>query len=241
MYEKSSDEEKQKLSFRDEGTLQRTILTIGNVLTEYFAYSPFYSQDSLNEFNSNRNEDIRDLYDKEGLLYRLTYVKLTDRNFLNMNRKPNEPEITEKILEGDEIDLPENRGYPVSVGFVEITSFLNRKDENGDVHSMRQAKYFMIDGTIYQAPDLYNLLTSNLRSAIFHLREAIRYIDSAYQWNPNIGYIPKSNQQIDSPPFIFNTQELQMFQIDTKDEFYIQQELSNAVISQLTPPSQPEN
>ena len=97
----------------------------------------------------------------------------------------------------------------------------------------------MVDGTIYQAPDLYNLLTSNLRSAIFHMREAIRYIDSAYIWNPNVGYKQKSSKDADLPPFIFNPQELEIFRGETGDEFSIQKDLSNSVISQLVPQDPP--
>ena len=234
-----SDAQTQQYQFFDEVFIQQGNLTIGNVLTHYFAMSPFYSNDSLNEFNTNRNEDIRDLYHKEGLLYRLTYVKFTNKEDLAFIQKPGEPELTEKILEGDEIDLPENRGYPLAHAFVEITRFLNRKNEDGDVISYRQAKYFMVEGIIYQSPDLYNLITSSLRTTIFHLREAIRYIDSVYEWNAITGFKEKSkdpNQSVNDPPYLFAREEYKMFVTEMEDETSLQRYLASTVIGQLAPP-----
>lgn len=56
------------------------------------------------------------------------------------------------------------------------------------------AAYYILDGNIYQAPDLHKLVSSRLRSALYHLNEAFSVINSSYKFHPTSMYTCGMNE-----------------------------------------------
>ena len=180
----------------------------------------------------NRYEKFTDIFDENGITYRLTYVQIQEPNFLKTLDPANPPK--ELILETEqEIYAPEKANYPITTGLCVISKYRTRLQDHGEPIKELLAQYYMIDATIYQAPDLYSLVTSNFRTAIFNLREAIRDADSAYKWTPEMRY-QKANVNIPTkPPFLFGAYEMENIIAEHSIEKDLQKYFIGQVIAQL--------
>jgi hypothetical protein len=213
----------QHLQYIDHQFLMHRPLTIGNFIDEYFCNSPFYDNQCLNQLAKFRNErEISDLEGKIGFFYKITYVRIKNLEYLNMNKKPGDEEITEKILVERDIYKPENLNIPISPGFCEVSKIENFLKDEETVESKVLAKYYAIDGFVYQSPDLHSILASALRSGIFYMREAVREIETIFEWNPRMGYYVKQTDTYDEPPFIFDKDEYNTILKENEAEATIQ-------------------
>lgn len=222
-----SPQETMTMAYRNDDYLQIKPLTIRNLFTEYFNYSPFYDPNSLNE-QVHRYDTFTDLFLETGITYRLTYVQIQYPEFLKTLDPQNPPQ--EKILDTEEeIYKESNLDYPIFQGLSVISKINSTADAEGRLNKELLAQYYMIDGTVYQAPDLYSLVTSNFRTSIFNLREAILLSDSLYQWTPELRFQQIGNNISIKPPYIFSTLEMSHI----FDECNVERNLQNFFVDQV--------
>lgn len=212
----TQEDEMQQMSYVNPNYFMGPPISIGSFIDNYFSLSPFYESTCLNSQAKGRGQEIEDVQHMVGFYYKITYVE--NQNFdVNGNLIDKEP----MILSGDEIYSNENKGKPLQ-SFAEICKFENFVQDEGNVETRLLAKYYFIYGTIFKSPDLSSLLTSQLRSAIFHLREAIRDMEKINEWKPEFGFHQKGADTLDEPPFAFDVDEFRSLMEENNRERDIQ-------------------
>ena len=165
----------ESVSFTDPIFLSRQILTITNLLTEYFVNTDFYENGALNKRFFLQKTPIIELTKIDGLSYRVIYAITSDGIILNENQ----------------VFLPENENKSICPGLAVIAKIIR---ENGIDNIL--AKYICIDGFITFAPDIHTLLLSKIREGTFYFK---RFIDNKYSsmvWTIEHGYLEKTNNEI---------------------------------------------
>ena len=65
---------------------------------------------------------------------------------------------------------------------------IRKQERHSPSHTVPLANYYVLQGTIYQAPDLHNLLNSRLAGTLFHLQEALDQTLEMSRYDPNKGH-----------------------------------------------------
>lgn len=200
-----------KIFFTDKEFLQQYFLTIGNVL-DYFARSDFYDVTSINEVLKMQNRTIDELDKTDGISFRLSMVQ-----------QRNGP-----TLYGESILDPLQKNLVIHPGFVVIDKILRE-----DGHDSLLAKYYILDGCIFQAPDLYSILSVRMRAAMFHLQEAVHEVKEAFDWKPETGFRKKIAADEEETLYTFHSRELNEMRKDLNDEYNIQKNILDNLLSEM--------
>ncbi|OHT09406.1 hypothetical protein TRFO_21621 [Tritrichomonas foetus] len=199
------------LFFRDENFIKQYRLTIGNVL-KYFQLCPFYDPSSVNAKLEMQQRSIDQLEKIDGISFRLTFAE--QRNGLS--------------LEGDDLKKPENQVIVIDTGLAIIDKVYREKEDEKTL-----AKYYVIDGSIYQAPDIYSVFNSRIRSAMFHVRESIREVKNMFEWNLQSGFRKKIAADETETPYTFSSSQLKDLNAEIGDEFKLQTSLLDSLLSEI--------
>ena len=159
-------------AFRDDQFLRTYGLTLGWLVDGYFKNSPFYDNTCLNNELIMKNKDMSLLTQLDGVSYRLSLVQFRDGT----------------TLTGDELSLPENQTKDITSALAVINKV--RHISGDETEGRVLAKYYVVDSTVYQAPTIYYLITTKIRSSIFYLRESIREYNKLFKWDIESGYYP---------------------------------------------------
>lgn len=198
--------------FRDENFIKQFRLSIGNVLI-YFAGSDFYENTSVNEILKMKGQSLENLDKIDGVSFRLT---LAQQKGGGLN------------FEGDNLKKPEHAGVIIDPGLAVIDKVSR---ENG-VDTLL-AKYYVLDGNIFQAPDLYTLLSVRIRSAMFHMREALREVNNMFEWQMETGFRKKIAQDETETLYEFKASELSSLTTELGDEFKLQNNLLESLLAEI--------
>jgi hypothetical protein len=200
-------------SFRDEPFLTSYHLAIGNAL-EYFECSNFYDRLSLNEqAKQNRQTSFEDLIQSvPGVSFR---VVLAHARGL--------PPIT-----GDDLKKQTNQTIDVNPGLIVI----DKVNREGTVDTVLK-KYYILDGTIYEAPDLYSILSVRTRSAMYHIRESLREVRNMFEWTLETGFRKKIAAHQTETRYEFRASELKELAGEIQDEGRLQTALLEALFAEL--------
>jgi mediator of RNA polymerase II transcription subunit 6 len=201
------------LSFRDEAFLISFHLAVGNAL-EYFEFSNFYDRLSLNEqAKQNRQASFEDLIQSvSGISFRVVFAQA--RGF---------PPIT-----GDDLKKPANQTIDVNPGLVVI----DKVNRDGSVEIVLK-KYYILDGTIFEAPDLYSILSVRTRSALYHIRESLREVRSMFDWTLETGFRKQIAAHETETRYEVRTSELREIAGEIQDESRLQTTLIETLLAEL--------
>lgn len=200
-----------KIFFTDKEFLLQYHLTVGNVL-DYFARSDFYDLTSINELLKMQNRPMDQLDKTDGISFRLNTVQQRGG-------------IT---LYGESILDPKEAALILNPGFVVIDKVLR---ENGEDSLL--AKYYIIDGCIFQAPDLYSILSVRMRAAMFHLQEALHEVKCVFDWKPESGFRKKIAADEEETLYTFHSKELVEMRNDLIDENKLQKSILDSLLSEM--------
>ncbi|KAH0791724.1 MED6-domain-containing protein [Histomonas meleagridis] len=95
------------------------------------------------------------------------------------------------------------------------------------------AKYYIVDGSIYQAPDIYTILSVRIRSAMFHLQEAVHEVREMFKWNPETGFRKKLAADETEILYTFHTSELDELKQELPDDFKLQNSLLDSLLAEI--------
>ncbi|XP_063679955.1 mediator of RNA polymerase II transcription subunit 6-like [Bolinopsis microptera] len=65
---------------------------------------------------------------------------------------------------------------------------IRKQERHSPSHVVPLANYYVLQGTIYQAPDLHHVLNSRLAGTLFHLQEALDKTLTMSRYDPNKGH-----------------------------------------------------
>lgn len=187
-------------------------LSVSNTL-EYFALSDFYDKSSINEIvkQNQRGDFYKMIETMDGISFRLVYVHHRDG-----------PPLT-----GTALRLEANRGAVVW-GLAVIDKVRREKDTE-----MVLAKYYILDGWVYQAPELYSLASATIRNAVFFMREALREAHDMFDWDLETGYKLKGTETEGETHFAFDEAEAKSFHSDYNTEVMLQKNLLELLASEV--------
>ena len=201
--------------YRNEAFFNKWVLCIGNVL-DYFSLSVgvFYDSSSLNELARQRQERDVDSFitNQDGISFRLVLAQPAG----------------ETAYEGDDLKKEEVKQKCIRPGLAVIDK-VNREGLQQTV----LAKYYVLDGAIYQAPDVYALLSARIRSAMFHMRESLREVKNMFDWNLETGFRKKVAADETETLYVFKSNELEELKEELGDEFKLQNDLLNSLLSDI--------
>ena len=199
--------------FRDENFLEKFGLCIGNVL-DYFSCSNFYDTTSLNELAKQRHEtDLENLIaHQDGISFRIALAQPAGAT----------------TYEGDDLKKEELMTVSVIPGLVVIDKQLKDGVDRSVI-----AKYYILDGSIYQAPDVYSLLSAKIRGAMFHIRESLHEVKNMFDWNLETGFRKKVAADETETLYVFESSELEELKEELGDEFKLQNDLLNSLLSEI--------
>jgi mediator of RNA polymerase II transcription subunit 6 len=200
--------------FRDEAFLRGIgTLTIANVL-DYFSCSQFYDPDSLNQqAKQNLQSDLEVMIqNQDGISFRITLAQ----------------QAGGARLEGDALKKPENLGMPVLPGLIIIDKVI--KDGGRD---SVLAKYYILDGTVFQAPALYGLLAARIRSAVFHVRESLREVRNMFEWNVETGFKKRVASAESETVYVFKQSDLKEVAGEVVSEISLQNGLLDSLLKEI--------
>ena len=203
--------------FRDDAFLKMYSLTIGNVLHPYFKNSFFYDNICENETFLRKKQNSPELTFKyletlEGITFRLTYAQ----------ERGKEP------ITGDALYLPENQNVDLNNGLAIIEKI---ERINGEDNLL--AKYYVLEATIYQSPDIYSLTSSFMRASLFHIREAVRDVSHMFDWSCESGFVKKAAADETETPYVFQQGEMKTMDQQLTSEFELQNKLLDMLLSEL--------
>ena len=158
--------------FCDDQYLKMYGLHIGDLIDGYFKNSSFYDNTCINNQLIMKNQDKSLLTQLDGISYRLSLVQLQDG----------------QTLIGDDLTKPENQAIDILQALAVIDKVYH--ESGADTEDTLQAKYYVVNACIYQAPDIYSLITSKIRNSIFYLRESIREFNKLFKWDIEAGFYP---------------------------------------------------
>lgn len=207
----STDESSNSFFFRDEKFIKTYRLTIGNVLG-YFQLSGFYDKSSVNELIIMQGRPIDQLDKIDGVSFRLSFA--CQRNGL--------------VFEKDDLKKPENQLVIIDQGLAIIDKIERNKNNETTL-----AKYYILDGSIYQAPDLYSIMSCRIRSAMFHVRESLREVNNMFEWNLQTGYRKKIAADETETPYTFKQSLIKGINNEIGEEFKLQTKLLDELLSQI--------
>jgi mediator of RNA polymerase II transcription subunit 6 len=199
--------------FLNDPFLRQFHLAVGNLL-DYFSTSPFYDEQSINEqARQNRTMDLESmLQSMDGTSFRI-----------NMAQAHNGI-----VLEGDALKLPANRFVEIDPGMAIIDKVIKT---GPDVALL--ARYYVMNACVYQAPDLFSLLSARTRSAMFHVREALREVKNMFNWSLESGFQKKLAAGETETAYVFSEGELREMATELTDEFQLQSALLDALLSEI--------
>ena len=177
---------------------------------EYFKSSPFYQLSNLSQSQVSSENSF---------LYQL---ELAQEN----RREP---------IKGTALSSRENLSKIISPGLAIINKVL--QIENG--YKLID-KYYIINGTIFIAPTLYGLISSKLRSSLFHIQQAVSDVYKMFKWSPQRGFETKVASGETETSYVFKLSELKAVSTDTSDEFVLQNHLLDTLLSEIGIPIKPE-
>lgn len=209
--ESISDESSNRFYFRDVKFIKKYHLTIGNVHF-YFRLSQFYDKSSVNEKLIMQQRPLDQLDKIDGISFRRSFA--SQRNGLT--------------FEKEDIKKPENQPYIVDQGLVIIDKIEKNKEDERTL-----AKYYILDGSIYQAPDLYSIMSCRIRSAMFHVRESLREVGNMFEWNLQSGYRKKIAADETETPYVFKQSMIKSMSNEIGDEYRLQTKMLDELLSQI--------
>ncbi|KAI8819841.1 MED6 mediator sub complex component-domain-containing protein [Fimicolochytrium jonesii] len=69
-------------------------------------------------------------------------------------------------------------------------------DRKSPTRVNRLAVYYVIDGTIYQAPDLYSLLSNRVLNSLHQVQDAFTTLSSEARYHPSMGHYWRSDEKL---------------------------------------------
>jgi mediator of RNA polymerase II transcription subunit 6 len=69
-----------------------------------------------------------------------------------------------------------------------ILYVIRKQHRHNPTNAVPLADYYIIAGTVYQAPDLASVFNSRLLSSVYHLQSAFEEAISYSKYHPNKGY-----------------------------------------------------
>ncbi|KAK8889225.1 Mediator of RNA polymerase II transcription subunit 6 [Tritrichomonas musculus] len=207
----STDESTNSFFFRDEKFIKQYRLTIRNIMP-YFRLSGFYDKTSVNELLIMQNRPLDQLDKRNGISFYPSFASLRNG----------------RTFDKEELEKPENQVVIIEQGLVIIDKVERLGNEKSTL-----AKYYILDGSIYQAPDLYSIMSCRIRSAMFHVRESIREVKNMFEWNLQTGYRKKIAADETETPYTFNQSEIKNINVELGDEFKLQTKLLDELLSQI--------
>jgi hypothetical protein len=207
-------------SFRDETFLTTYHLAIGNAL-EYFGWSNFYDPISLNEqAKQNRQTSFDMLVDSiDGVSFRI--VLACPRGGAQ--------------IQGADLKKPANQAVDVNPGLIvidKVSRVIDKANRDVRVDTVLK-KFYILDGTIYEAPDLYAILSARARSAMFHVRESLREVRKMFEWTLETGFRKRIAAHETETRYEFRASELREITGEVQDEFRLQTALLDALLGEL--------
>lgn len=196
------------LEFINDEFLNQSLLTVENCLHVYFRSSPFYDRNCLNEMLLMRgNLNIAELDSEDGDVFDLSFVQTQ----------------TESLTK-EECRKIDNFPKVVHPGFC-IIDKIRRKDRKEDL----LARFYIVNGRIYQAPIIFDLLSAQIRSAMFYIREAVKEASSAYKWTLENGYQRKDIAIVKNAPIVLFESEMNDLRQSIDEEFRLQSDLFSLI------------
>lgn len=204
--------------FIDEDFLKTYGLTIGNVLP-YFQRSPFYDPTSVNGKIEMKGRGLDALEKIDGDSYRLNFAKI---------RNGNQYEQYDK----EKLKNPECQTILVNPGLV-IIDKVQRQTSGDVVTETTLAKYCILNGLIYPAPDIYSILNCSIRSAIFHIRESLRDVRNMFDWDLQHGFRKKVASDETETQYVFKQSAIQNVSKELDKGFELEEELLKYLLTSI--------
>jgi hypothetical protein len=200
-------------AFRNEQFLNQFHLTVGNLLA-YFSTSPFYDEQSINEqARQNSRGDLESMLQTiDGTSFRI--IMAQPRNGI--------------VIEGASISNPDAQNVPLDRGM----AIIDKVRKTGPDLTLL-GRYCVRDGFIYQCPDLLSVISARTRSAMFHVREALREVKNVFNWSLESGFQKKMAAGETETEFVFTESELREGGTDIADEAQLQTVLLDALLSDI--------
>jgi hypothetical protein len=115
-----------------------------------------------------------------------------------MTQPPNEIAV-----EGDSLNNPEAHNVPIDRGMAIIDKI---SKQGPDVTLL--ARYYVKDGSIYQSPDMFSVISAPVQSALLHIREALKEVRNVFKWSLESGFQKKMAAGETETEFVFTDSEL---------------------------------
>ncbi|ETV99499.1 hypothetical protein, variant [Aphanomyces invadans] len=128
------------------------------------------------------------------------YDKNCNNEILKMQRRPLEHL---QGMTGIEYELQPNDAKQVP----QILYVIHKKNRTGPRTAHVMAVYYVLDATIYQAPNTYTLLTSRLKKCSFRVNKAFKALSAGVRFSPTEGYAWDFSTE-DSPASVIPSEQL---------------------------------
>ena len=201
------EENQSTFIFHDDGFIRQYNITVGNVL-KYFQLSNFYDTNSVNEKIEMQQRSIDQLEKIDGISFRLVFAE----------------QLGGISLSGDDLKKPENQMIVIFPGMAIIDKVLRDKE----IETLL-SRYYILNGTISQAPDLSSILNVRLKSAMFHIRESMREVRNMFDWNLQTGFRKKVAADETETLYTFKESQIK----DVTSEVYDEYNLQNSLLEEL--------
>ncbi|KAF0709470.1 Aste57867_5909 [Aphanomyces stellatus] len=109
------------------------------------------------------------------------YDKSCNNEILKMQRRPLEHLVS---MTGIEYELQPNDAKQLPQNLFVI----HKKNRTGPRTAAVMAIYYVLDQTIYQAPNTYTLLTSRLKKCSYRINKAFKALSAGVRFSPTEGY-----------------------------------------------------
>jgi hypothetical protein len=109
----------------------------------------------------------------------------------------------EIVIKGDALSNPEAHNVPIDRGM----AIIDKVSKQGPAITLL-ARYYVKDGSIYQSPDLFSMISAPVQSAMFHIREALKEVRNVVKWSLESGFQKKMAAGETETEFLFTQSEL---------------------------------